>query len=102
MKNIWKIFRADVSHIKNNVIALIVILGLTVVPALYAWFNIAASWDPYSNTGGIRVAVANADEDMRAALFLSRSIWEIQSSQASGQMSRWTGSSLTKRKQWKV
>ncbi len=23
MKNIWKIFRADVSHIKNNVIALI-------------------------------------------------------------------------------
>ena len=68
MKNIWKIFRADVSHIKNNVIALIVILGLTVVPALYAWFNIAASWDPYSNTGGIRVAVANADEGYESSI----------------------------------
>ena len=68
MKNIWKIFRADVSHIKNNVIALIVILGLMVVPALYAWFNIAASWDPYSNTGGIRVAVANADEGYESSI----------------------------------
>lgn len=68
MKNIWKIFRSDISHIKNNVIALIVILGLTVVPALYAWFNIAASWDPYSNTGGIKVAVANADEGYESSI----------------------------------
>ena len=68
MKNIWKIFRSDISHIKNNVIALIVILGLTVVPALYAWFNIAASWDPYGNTGGIKVAVANADEGYESSI----------------------------------
>ena len=31
----------------KNVIALIVIFGITIVPSLYAWFNIAASWDPY-------------------------------------------------------
>ena len=84
MKNIWKIFRADVSHIKNNVIALIVILGLTVVPALYAWFNIAASWDPTAIQGGSGWLWQTRMRDMRAALFLSRSIWEIQSSQPQG------------------
>lgn len=41
---------------------MIVVLGLCVVPSLYAWFNIAASWDPYSNTNGLKVAVANTDE----------------------------------------
>ena len=49
MKNIWEIFRRDIKRIKNNVIAMIVIMGITVVPCLYAWFNIAASWDPYEN-----------------------------------------------------
>ena len=32
------------------------------VPALYAWFNIAGFWNPYSHTSHIRVAVANEDE----------------------------------------
>ena len=32
------------------------------VPALYAWFNIAGFWDPYSHTSHIRVSVANEDE----------------------------------------
>jgi len=40
MKNIFKIIRADLRHIKTNVIALCVIIGLTVIPALYSWFNI--------------------------------------------------------------
>ena len=51
MKNIWQIFKRDVLRIRQNVIAMIVIMGVTVVPCLYAWFNIAASWDPYNNTG---------------------------------------------------
>lgn len=48
--------------IRNNTMAWIVILGLTIVPSLYAWFNIAASWDPYANTGNLKVAVASVDE----------------------------------------
>ena len=63
MKNIWEIFRRDIKRIKNNVIAMIVIMGITVVPCLYAWFNIAASWDPYGNTGNLKVAVASVDEE---------------------------------------
>lgn len=62
MKNIWAIFKGDVNHIRKNVIAMIVIIGITVVPCLYAWFNIAASWNPYENTGGLKVAVATVDE----------------------------------------
>lgn len=68
MKNIWQIFRRDVWRIKNNVIALIVIMGLTVVPCLYAWFNIAASWDPYKNTGNLKVAVASTDKGYEGSL----------------------------------
>ena len=40
MRNIWKIFIGDLKKIKKNAIAWIVILGLSVVPSLYAWFNI--------------------------------------------------------------
>lgn len=62
MKMIWNIFIGDLKKIHKNAIAWIVILGLSVVPSLYAWFNIAASWDPYSNTGSLKVAVANTDQ----------------------------------------
>ena len=40
MKKIGQVFLYDISHIKKNVIAMIVVLGLCVVPSLYAWFNI--------------------------------------------------------------
>ena len=59
--NICKIIKGDFDKIRNNTIAWIVIIGLTIVPSLYAWFNIAASWDPYSNTGNLKVAVASED-----------------------------------------
>ena len=62
MRNIWTIFTRDIRKIRTNVIALIVVLGVTVVPCLYAWYNIAASWDPYGNTGNLKVAMASVDE----------------------------------------
>ena len=68
MKNIWEIFRRDIKRIKNNVIAIIVIMGITVVPCLYAWFNIVASWDPYKNTGNLKVAVASVDKGYEGSL----------------------------------
>ena len=49
-------------------IAVIVSMGLVVVPALYAWFNIAASWDPYGNTKALKVAVANNDKGYKSDL----------------------------------
>lgn len=61
MKNIFKIAYRDLKKIIKNPIALAVILGACFIPALYAWFNIAASWDPYGSTNGLKVAVANND-----------------------------------------
>lgn len=62
MKNIIKIFIRDIRSIIKNWVALIIILGLMILPSLYAWFNIRASWDPYGNTGGIKVAIVNNDK----------------------------------------
>lgn len=67
MRNILKIFRSDIRGLTHNFFALVIALGLCVIPALYAWFNIYANWDPYANTGNIRIAVASLDtgcEDM--------------------------------------
>ena len=62
MKNILAIFKADVSGLVKNVLALIIIIGLCILPSLYAWFNIYSNWDPYANTGNIKIAAYSEDE----------------------------------------
>ena len=62
MKNIIKIFRDDLKDIFSNKALIIVLIGLSILPSLYAWFNIKASWDPYGNTSNILVAVVNNDK----------------------------------------
>lgn len=63
MKNIWKIFTKDVKQLVKQPFALIIIIGLCVIPSLYAWFNIFANWDPYepAATSQLKVAVASDD-----------------------------------------
>lgn len=61
MKNIFKIYKNDLKDIFTNKVLLVIIIGLCILPSLYAWFNIKASWDPYGNTGNISVAVINED-----------------------------------------
>ena len=63
MKNIWKIFTGDLKKLVKQPFALVIIIGLCVIPSLYAWFNIFANWNPYANTGGIPVAVVSLDKD---------------------------------------
>ena len=64
MKNSWNIFRADWRRLTASVVAVVVMLGLCLVPCLYAWFNILSNWDPYGvgSTSRIKVAVASEDE----------------------------------------
>ena len=62
MKNIVKIFKRDLKSIVKNPIALIIVAGVCVIPALYAWVNIKACWDPYGNTSTIPIAVVNSDK----------------------------------------
>lgn len=61
MKKIWKIYRTDFKRIFTNKVALVTVLVLMIIPSLYAWINIKACWDPYSNTGNLPVAVVNND-----------------------------------------
>lgn len=61
MKNIWKIFRNDITGLVKNPFALIIAVGLCIIPSLYAWFNIYSNWDPYANTANIHIAVATED-----------------------------------------
>ncbi len=62
MKNIIRIFLNDLKSIGKNLIVFIVIIGISILPALYAWFNIAANWDPYSSTNGLSFAVCSLDK----------------------------------------
>ncbi|BAQ09980.1 membrane protein [Bacillus sp. OxB-1] len=61
MKNIFNIVKIDFRNISRNKAALIVIAAVAFLPSLYAWLNILASWDPYSNTKGVNVAVVSED-----------------------------------------
>ena len=78
MKRVWSIFRADWQRLTASVVAVVVMLGLCLVPCLYAWFNILSNWDPYgpASTGNIKVAVANEDEG-REILGLHLNIGEL-------------------------
>ena len=59
--DVLRIFAGDVRYGVKNVIGIIVLMGLVLVPPMYAWFNIAGSWDPYGHTEGLKDAVANED-----------------------------------------
>ena len=61
MENIIQIFKDDVRGLGKNILALVIALGLCVIPSLYAWFNIYSNWDPYANTGNVSIAVASSD-----------------------------------------
>lgn len=65
MKNIFQIFRRDIKRIAGNWVAVIVIIGVALIPSLYAWFNIAANMDPYSHTQEIHIAVTSCDVGTR-------------------------------------
>lgn len=62
MKNIFKVYSRDIKNILNNPVALLIIVGLSFIPSLYAWVNIKACWNPYNNTSDIPVAVVNNDK----------------------------------------
>lgn len=68
MKKVWQIFIRDCKRLLRSPVAVIVAVGICIIPSLYAWFNIAANFDPYANTGDIKVAVANSDKGAESEL----------------------------------
>ena len=64
LRKIWYIFKRDLKAVFRNPVAAVIAVGIMILPSLYAWFNIAANWDPYGNTGELKVAVVNEDEGL--------------------------------------
>ena len=64
MKNILKIYSRDLKKIFTNSMAIILAVGVLVLPSLYAWINIYANWDPYGkqSTGNMQIAVIIEDK----------------------------------------
>ena len=62
MKKALEIFRRDIRRILVNPVAVVIMIGVAIIPSLYAWFNILANWDPYENTSDIKIAVVDEDQ----------------------------------------
>ena len=71
IKNTWELFILDWKRIFKNPVATVLIVALMIIPSLYAWFNIKALWDPYSNTGELPIAVYSDDQ---TATFQDKSV----------------------------
>lgn len=68
MRGILHLIRRDLRHSVMNVMAIIVMFGLVVIPSLFTWFNVLASWNPFDNTKNLTVAVASTDEGYQSDL----------------------------------
>lgn len=62
MRDSIKIFKRDIKNLIKNPIALIIVIGLCIIPSLYAWINIRACWNPYENTSTVPIAIVNKDK----------------------------------------
>jgi len=58
----WELFRLDLKRTLESKPATLLMMALIILPCLYCWFNVWALWDPYSNTGGLKVAVYSNDQ----------------------------------------
>ena len=61
MGNVFRVFARDVKRVAKVPAAWLVALFLIVLPSLYAWFNVIGFWNPYENTGNLRICVVNED-----------------------------------------
>ncbi len=61
IKGAREIFKNDIKTVIHSPVVLFVLLAITIIPSLYALLNIQATWDPYSLTSNIKVAVVDGD-----------------------------------------
>ncbi len=61
MMNALRVLGRDLLRLAKTPAALVVVFVLVVLPSTYTWFNVVGFWDPYNNTGNMRVCVVNED-----------------------------------------
>ena len=64
MRNILSIIVHDFRRLTASVVILVVLMGIIVVPCLFAWLNILSNWDPFEpeSTSRVPVAVVSTDK----------------------------------------
>ncbi|MEE0518335.1 YhgE/Pip domain-containing protein [Slackia sp.] len=62
--NVLRVFWRDVKRIAKVPPAWLVVVFLIVLPSIYTWFNVIGFWNPYENTGNMRVCVVNEDKSV--------------------------------------
>ncbi|KFI92796.1 putative phage infection protein [Bifidobacterium saguini DSM 23967] len=68
MGNILKVLKRDFMRLFRVPTSWVILIGMVFIPPLYSWYNIIGFWNPYGNTKGITVAVANNDAGTDNAL----------------------------------
>lgn len=61
MGNILRVLKRDILRLIKTPPALVVVAALLILPSVYTWYNVVGFWDPYENTGDLRVSVVNED-----------------------------------------
>ena len=59
--NMVELVKNDFKTARSNPIVIITLIGIIILPSLYAVINIDACWDPYEKTGDMEFAIANMD-----------------------------------------
>ena len=67
MGNVLRVFKRDVLRLLKAPCALVVVIALLVLPSVYTWYNVVGFWNPYDNTGNLRVCVGNEDRRFQRA-----------------------------------
>ena len=61
MKTVARVLARDIKRLLTTPAALVVTLALLILPSAYTWYNVIGFWNPYDNTGSMRVCVVNED-----------------------------------------
>lgn len=69
MRDALSVIKNDVNKVRRSVMASCLVLFLILIPLLFTWFNVLASWDPFGNTKDLKIAVASEDTGYTSALF---------------------------------
>ncbi len=62
VKGIWRIYSTDWKNVLKVPTGILLMIALALLPSVYNWVNIYSVWDPYSHTGGIKIAVTSLDK----------------------------------------
>ena len=76
--NVFRVLMRDLKRIAKAPASWVVILVLIALPSLYTWFNVVGFWNPYNNTGALKVCVVNEDE-ARTTTCLAICSWATKS-----------------------